>query len=375
MGKGNDPNCAVLLDAPDSAAMSAVSEVTEPNLPMGWNSDELNYFYIDSDKQLRKAVKDLRHPKVTRVGLDIETTGGLKPWHGSTRLIQIAVELPEPKQFLIDLWHVDPHPVFGVIEDPRVEIDTCNGIYEQVHLHYRFGLVLTNLYDLCYASQTITKSKQEATRERAKEYVKRAKRPYNDRLAELRRDLRAAEKADDRSLAQRIRKEIGNVERERDAAEVRAKEDAPRPRNISNNFRLIMRRYTGKKISKEQQTSAWDAPNLNESQLRYAAMDVAGLLDARRPLGADVAERGLQNEVARVNAEVLDRALRALRGADPMLHQAARLARAMQHSESVQELERFYTRRNRLTLHHSSRQQLDSIYQNRLMRLVEQSRV
>lgn len=358
MGKGKGSACAV------DSFVTLEAEIDD--LPATWNSEELNITYVDSTEGLAECLRALRDPRVTRLGLDIETTGGLKPWHGTTRLIQIGIELPEPKQFLIDCWAVDPAPLLPILEDPQMEVVTCNGKYEQTHLHYRYGVVLTNLYDVCYASRAITAQKNEPAREAQKAAVREAEAPYRTQIRALQSEL---ENTEDNAAQEEIQEEIKRVEKNMRRARNKARRQAPSPRRIGNDFRRLMRRYVGKQISKTQQTSAWDSPELSEAQRRYAAMDVAGLLDIRRAIGKDVDQRGLSEEVDEANRQVLDKCLSELSSADLAANDYTRMARAMTHATSREQLDRLYYSRGQMTLHHSFRHRLDDLYRSRLSEL------
>jgi len=376
MGKGDDPNCVLSMpasqaEAQAAAAATAMREDTfegltseEADLPNDWNTKQLNVKYVDNEVALQACVRALRHQQVTRVALDIETTG-LKPWYGSIRLIQVGVELPEPKQFLIDCWQVDPGAIMPVLEDPQVEVITCNGRFEQTWLHYRYGVVLTNLFDVSYASKCITKKAADATRGRAAAMVKRVEKSYKEQLKELRKELRAATKDENALAVKRLEKRIAKVEGEMEAAVAQAKEQAPTPRKVASNFRLLMRRYTGKKISKTNQTSDWGADELDEGQRIYAAMDVAGLLDIRRPMGREIAEKELDDEVTTANNAVFDSSLRELESGHNCAHQFAQLARTMLHCRSVEQLDRMFSSQGQMTIHFSFRDKARELYERR----------
>ena len=336
----------------------------EQDLAPNWNSEELDIIYVDDAEKMAECIKALRHPQVTRIGLDIETTGGLRPWHGTTRLIQVGVELPEPKQFLIDCWALDPAPLMPLMEDPQIEVVTCNGKYEQTHMHYRYGVILTNLYDVCYASRAITTQKNEPAREAQRTAGKDAEAPYRRQLRAINKNLEAQPE-----LAEELKAQIVKVERNMRSARTRARNQVAKPRKIGNDFRRLMRRYVGRKISKTQQTSAWDSPQLSEAQCRYAAMDVAGLLDIRRAIGKDVQQRGLATEVDNANKEVLDRCLSELSSADVAATEFTRMARAMTHCGSKEQLEKLYRARGTMTLHHSFRRRMDDLYWRRQLEL------
>lgn len=355
MGKGQD-GCSA-----EQGGMGLALQDRD-DLPLDWNSRELNITYVDSPEALAECVEILSHPDVQRVGLDIETTGGLKPWHGTTRLIQIGVELPEPRQFLIDCWAVDPAAAFPILEDPQVEVVTHNGGYEQNHLYYRYGLVISNQWDTCYASRLAWKIKGEPNKDAQRQAVAKAESPHRSKLRELTKKLKAAETTEEYNRIQRqIDREKLNMKRSRD--EARAK--TPGARTVKHSFKAVMRRYLDKQISKEQQTSAWDDPVLNDKQRRYAAMDVAGLLDVRRAMGKELHERGLDEEVQVVNRGILDRSLEELAGGDDGKKHFHRLARALANAKSVDQLENLYGMQGQVTLHHTFRQEVDKIYHSR----------
>lgn len=359
MGKGKGSGSC-------NVSSMVIQEIEEAELPKNWNSEELNISYVSDQESMAECLKALRHPEVKRLGLDIETTGGLKPWHGTTRLIQIGVELPEPRQFLIDCWAIDPAPILPLLEDPQLEVVTCNGKYEQTHLHYRYGVVLTNLYDVCYASRSISAQKNEPAREAQRQASREAEAPYK---AEIRSLASRRDKAESEEERDELNQEIARVERNMKRARTKARKEAPKPRKIGNDFRRLMRRYVGKKISKTQQTSEWDAPELSENQRRYAAMDVAGLLDIRRAIGRDVEERGLEAEVEAANRDVLDKSLTELSNADLAAQAYTRMARAMTHCETRDQLDSLYASRGQMTLHHSFRRRMEELYRERLQEL------
>ena len=344
------------------AGMGSTLQVKE-DLPLTWNSKELNITYVDSPEAMKECLEALHHPDVTRVGLDIETTGGLKPWHGTTRLIQIGVELPEPRQFLIDCWALDPSPVFPLLEDPQVEVVTHNGSYEQNHLYYRYGIVLANQWDTCYASRLAWKIKGEPAKDIERQAIRAAELPHRAKLRELTKNLQAAPNLEERTRIQRqIDREKLQLKRSRE--EARAK--APKTRTVKHSFKAVMRRYLNKQISKEQQTSAWDDPNLSEAQCRYAAMDVAGLLDVRRAMGKEIEERGLDEEVQVVNRAILDRSLEELSGGEDGRKHFDRLARALANARSAEQLDALVALQGQVTLHHTFRQKVQELYQRRL---------
>ncbi len=291
MGKLTGQACAserspVALDGPGSDSR-----------PPDYNSAELNITYVTEPEQVATDVADaLAHPDVTRVGLDIETTGGLKPWQGTIRTIQVAVEDPEPRQFVIDLWETDAHPALEAFENPEIEVVTFNGMYEQLHLLHHHGCRITNLYDVCYASREVGKARG----------------------------------------GQRLK----------------------------HSYRACMRRYLGRQISKTQQVSAWGAKALTLSQIRYGAMDVAGLLDLRRAVDADVRAYGVEDLVAEKNSLVLEKCENQLhsRFTDADRIARDRIIRGIRHSRTPAELEAIRNLQARMPLAHNDRQTVEAEY-------------
>lgn len=242
--------------------------------PVNYNSDNMQYSVIQTAEGIEELQQILASPAITRIGLDIETTGGLTAWDGSIRLIQIGIEEPEPREYLIDAWAVDPYPVLESMQKNQPEILTCNGKYEQQHLFYRYGVKLDNLYDVQAVFEAINKAR----------YPKRKKKPQK-------------------------------------------------------NFKALMRRYVDKAISKKQQNSGWNQPNLSPEQLKYAAMDVAGLLDIRRQIGLDVALSQTESAVEGQKYSVCNSALKTLAtsGKVHSVH-ADRLVRVISHARSQEEV-------------------------------------
>lgn len=156
MPKGdNDPACgdrvALLRDSP---------LVTDPytDRPRDYNTRRLNYLYVTDQQGMRQTVDELTRADPRFLALDIETTGTFKPWMGTVRLIQIGIEEPTPRQFVVDCWRVRPDAIFPLLTDSRRELVTCNGSYEQEHLMYHFGLSLLNVFDVCYSSKAINRA-------------------------------------------------------------------------------------------------------------------------------------------------------------------------------------------------------------------------
>jgi ribonuclease D len=260
---------------------------------------------VTQQEALQEIAQCLEDTRVKRIALDIETTGGLQPWNGTVRTIQIAVEDPEPKQWVVDVWATDPASLFKALQDPDKEIITCNGRYEQTHLYYRYGINLTNMYDLRIAGDEITRTQNKARRKN--------KTPL-----------------------------------------------------IKNSYRALMRRYTGKQISKTEQASDWDNPNLSSSQIRYAAMDVAGCLDVRRWIGQDV-EKNNHTDAVKEKCEALyEKSIDSIeKWSTNNSVELQRLLRAFNCSNSIQELQQFRSLQGQLSIPYYHQETIDKAYTNR----------
>jgi len=337
--------------------------VGSDSLPATWNTDKLNIAYVDDPRALKECLQVLGHPDVTRIALDIETTGGLRPQSGTIRLIQVGVELPEPRQFLIDAWAVNPSSLMPLLQDPDIEILTCNGRYEQTWLGYHHGVQLNNLYDVCYTSRVITGLKNEPAKEAQKQALKEAESPFRKTLRQLDKELEEETNSEE---AAKIERKIERLNRKRDRARREAKEGTPSPRKIGADFRRLMRRYVGKKISKTEQTSAWHSEQLTASQRRYAAMDVAGLLDIRRAMEKEVQQKGLQAESRQAAQSMIDSCIAEAGEIEVAPTDYVRLGKAMMNCRDRAELDRLYRGSGALTIHHSLRSNLPLLYQRRI---------
>lgn len=394
MAKGVDDDCqdvrgsaVALLDAP---APSAAGD----DVPADYNSQRLDWDYVDTPQALTECVQALRAPGVTVIGLDIETPGVTpNPWgpESSIRLIQVAVEHPEPKQWLIDTWHAgDMSELAAVFAEPSLIKVTCNGVFEQTHILYRYGTQIRNLWDVCYASRAKARAKHQVKRDQFEAKVKNVKAGFDAKIdqaralvAEREEELKAAKRKarkksgrDPEELAACERaveeaeqalsdaKEARNMLREERRDTVAAMEaNKPRPRQISHNFRQLMRRYPGKQISKAEQTSDWGAERLTVSQQRYAALDAAGLLDIYRGLKAEIDEMGLTEQVDKENERVYDRAVERIEAkGSHRSDEVVRLLRAFAHSKSPEQLDRFYALRAQMTISHRHVEQIDAAY-------------
>lgn len=354
--------------------------------PIDYNSRELNYEYVQDQAGLAACVQALRHPDVTRVGLDIETTGTTRPWQGTIRTIQVAVEEPEPRQWVIDVWHVPPGELLDVLADPEVEIVTCNGKYEQLHIMYRYGVEITNIYDVCFVSRVIGSAKKDEARSRLMARLAAVKARHQRSIKEAKEQIRAAKAAlrkattdeEEQAASQALTDAEAALQDAKEAqlsALEEAKVNAPKLRKMRHDYQALMRRYVNKKISKAQQTSEWDAEELSIHQLKYGALDAAGLLDIRRGIAADIAARGLEAEAHAANQGIPDKVRDQIEMYGDTRHdQVERMLRAFAHAQSFEELEEFRSLLGRITLYAPHRSKLADAYQERKRALSRKSR-
>jgi ribonuclease D len=122
--------------------------------------------------------------KAPVIGLDIETTGynpkyhknGVKPSEGTIRTIQVATKNPEPRQFVIDCWRVDPTQLLEalystpakpwILQPARVTI-IHYAWFEAEWLAHHYGVTLGKVFDTCAATRKLN-TFNKAQRARAK---------------------------------------------------------------------------------------------------------------------------------------------------------------------------------------------------------------
>lgn len=261
--------------------------------PLLYNSKVLNFELIDSQEKINSVVTALQHSQVKRIALDIETTGNSE-WDGAIRLIQLGIEEPEPKQFLIDTWHIDPTAIMPFMQDDEYEIITCNGSYEQRWFYYHYGVEISKMYDVRYVAEGVSKAKNKP--------------------------------------------------------------------NNKHRFKDLMRRYLNKRISKTQQTSNWGRFHLSNFQLRYAAMDVAGLLDIRRQLQLDVAKYD-PKETGLEKSALIAQSARSTMASSARENEAEfdKVFRAISFSKTLEELDLFASFLPRMHLSQRQRDKLGKI--------------
>lgn len=332
-----------------------------PVRPVDYNSTNLHWKRITTESELDDALAIIRENQV--IALDIETTGSTNPWNGSIRLIQVGVEHPLPQQFLIDCWAVNPQKLMPILSDKDTTVLTCNGAYEQNHILYRYGTRINNMYDVFLASKALGRSQIKQSKNRLENQVNTIKDRFDTDIALL--DERV-EECDDLDLKRSLKEQLRIAKAAKRDAVKNTKDRATKPKAPGSSMRLLMRRYVGKKISKSQQTSAWHSEHLSYQQERYAAMDVAGLLDIYPQIDRDVKQRGLSKDVQK-SCETLyprTRDSHALR-AELNSGKSARILRGMQHSRTREELDTIYAMRNRIALPAVALKGIEKVYAKR----------
>lgn len=160
MPKGHDdPLCGGRVSLLPGAGAPGVDFTVDhaPERERDYNTRRENVSYITDEAALEAMVAELHAADPQVVALDIETTGGFKPWMGTIRLIQVGIEEPEPRQFVVDCWRVRPMSLIDFLDDASRELVTCNGIFEQEHLAYHYGLKMRNVFDICYGGKILSK--------------------------------------------------------------------------------------------------------------------------------------------------------------------------------------------------------------------------
>jgi hypothetical protein len=189
------------------------------------------------------------------IGLDIETTGydanyhpnGVRPTDGTVRTIQIAVRAPEPRQYVVDCWRVDPTPLLDAIfntpakpwqHDPERETVVHYAWFEAEWLAHHYGVTLGKIFDTCAAT----------------------------------RKLNSYNKA---QRASRRRGETGrNLFADVDPTFASTGEVLPDAKLATVAGALL-----GVTLEKALQSAPWDQRRLTTAQVEYAALDAAVLLE------------------------------------------------------------------------------------------------
>lgn len=265
--------------------------------PIDLNTRELNYDYVTTPAQLRECVAALKN--ATRIGFDIETTGFASQW-GCIRLMQFGIEEPEPRQFVVDCFAVNPESVVKILEDPKKETIIHNSWFEQNWLLFHYGTHIGRIFDTCIASRKLNYSAARTTKK------------------------------------------------------------------TRSRLKDVVRRYTGKQMDKSQQVSYWDLKELDDKQIRYAANDVATLLDVRNPLKKDVVEKGVTKEVETDTNKIFYAVRGKLRKLDePREDELIRAHRAVVAATSIAELRRAHDRTRQLVLTYENRDKVKEMVRTR----------
>jgi ribonuclease D len=154
------------------------------------------------------------------------------------RLIQIGVEDPEPRQWVIDCFAIDPTPVLDqawkTARRPYVKFDQETVIhyawFEQEWLGYHYGVHLGKIFDTCAISRKVN-----------------SKLPPEEKLANAK-------------------------------------------------LMTVALSYLGVEMDKGPQSSDWSVEELSEEQILYAALDAAVLLDLVPPMKKRIVDLGLESE-------------------------------------------------------------------------------
>lgn len=192
----------------------------------GFTRSTLNAWLIDEAEGAKKAFAAIKALAPKSIALDLETTA-LRPRQGDIRLMQIGLETSRknlPIQFVFDCSKVDVRAIFPMLEDAKVEKQIHYCQFEQAWIWGKFGVKMENVYDTCIAWQTIDAELKRiglAFGAQHVEMIRPNHRPHNAKLMTLAHEL------------------------------------------------LWM------DLPKEEQTSNWGASQLSQSQLVYAALDVA----------------------------------------------------------------------------------------------------
>lgn len=270
------------------------------------NTAAANYEYVTTPAQIDACRRQLWGK--SHIGLDIETSGyvpdeqgelpkNFGPADGCVRLIQIAIDEPMPRQWVIDCFKVDPLPVleyvWGTSRNPRwnhnLETVIHYAWFEQEWLAWHYGVKLGKIFDTCAVARKLNK------------FI-----PEEEKL-------------------------------------VNAKLDT------------VSEIYVGVELDKTQQTSYWDQPELNEEQIAYAALDAAVLLDIFPIMKTQVVEYGLEGDVDASMRKMMQAGHWLDKKAGKREDERDRVLRALGASDCFEETKNLQERLGQIILHHQDR--------------------
>jgi DNA polymerase III epsilon subunit-like protein len=275
--------------------------------PRDYNTGSLNYEYVTTPQQLEKMKQAFWN--ISRIGLDIETTGyapdengdmpqGNTEADGCVRLIQIAIDEPVPRQWVIDCFRVNPTPVleriYGMPNKPfwsqKQETVIHYAWFEQPWLAYHYGAKLGKVFDTCSAARKINSCR------------------------------------------------------------------APEEKMPNVKLNTVALEYLGIDLDKTQQSSDWEETDLTDEQIHYAALDAAILLDLLPILKEEVVRLGVEEDINGGMRKLLGAAHYLGKKQEPSEAILYRVKRAIAYSDSFEESKKVVDCLPSLALHHTDKE-------------------
>lgn len=277
----------------------------------------LNATLVTDAKALERAIRVI--VKADEIGFDIETTGydpayhpnGVQPPHGTIRTIQVALEEPDVRQYVIDCWRVDPTPLLDALfatpgkpwhQNPQRETVIHYAWFEAEWLAYHYGVTLGNVYDTCAAVRKLN-AHAKAQHQKALKLKQKGREarslfdevPYEAAGHENQLPTDGLGKA----LAGTPDVSSGSAP---DGLAVLG--HAPFSKPLADaKLATVTQALLGIELDKGFQSRPWDNPRLTRGQVDYAALDAAVLVAIAPMLKEYCAAAGVTADVAGASAK------------------------------------------------------------------------
>jgi len=182
--------------------------------------------YLTTAREVEDMLQEIAAIAPKQIAVDFETSSKNGRWgvrSGALSLVQLGIEAPEPRQYLIDCQETDARPIVPLLEDTSIEklIQFVDFELEWSKLHLG-AKSISPVYDTCIAWQVIQKALREMNPQAAQTLL-------------------------------------------------------PGWEKHNNKLNTLVEHYVGFSIPKESQSSDWSTRPLSAEQIIYAAVDVAAL--------------------------------------------------------------------------------------------------
>jgi len=261
---------------------------------------------VPEEVAVREMLEILTKNKV--IGLDCETTG-FNPYRDQLEILQLGVMYPKPRQFLVRIKKLNEEEIRSlerVLTNNKVLL-TCNGSFDLSYLFLQCNMQKlaaeegARFFDVCYIHRALARKLIEGHKAEVRLQVRN-----NPRIQGLREKANnLAELLDSERLSAKERREahlkLARAHQELQQAIMEVAGDINSGRQLelrrSSSFAALLKRYTGLEADKTERVSDWSQEQLSKEQIRYAALDVAGLFAIAAGLIDELEERNLSSSI------------------------------------------------------------------------------